>query len=148
MLANLTRSVSLLLSSGSTLISFALSLFSKLPSMPPRRRPKVSLSRPVFERGFATHTHQDWKLQDIPDLVDPDPLRYAIVAPIVDDLHEAGNWRLSLGLRRNREHMYCEKDGGPWPPFTLEELPGWTKKVAPVDKDRLRLSVPLKSLDV
>lgn len=44
--------------------------------------------------------------------------------------------------------MYYEKDGGPWPPFTLEELPGWTKKVAPVDKDRLRLSVPLKSLDV
>ncbi|GFG10515.1 hypothetical protein IFM61392_06436 [Aspergillus lentulus] len=55
--------------------------------------------------------------------------------------------RFALGLRRNREHVYREEDGDPWPPFTPEELPGWTKKVAPADKDLLRLSVPPESLD-
>ncbi|GAQ10371.1 hypothetical protein ALT_7692 [Aspergillus lentulus] len=65
---------------------------------------------------------RDWKLRDIPDPGDPDPLR-------------------------NREHVYREEDGDPWPPFTPEELPGWTKKVAPADKDLLRLSVPPESLD-
>jgi hypothetical protein len=57
-------------------------------------------------------------------------------------------WRLSLGLRRNREHVYREEDGDPWPPFTPEELPDWTKKVAPIDKELLRLSVPPESLDM
>ena len=90
---------------------------------------------------------RNWKLQDIPDPKDPDPLRYAIVASIVEELHEAVNWRLSLGLRRNEIHVYREKDGDPWPPFTPEELPGWTKNVAPIDKDLLRLSVPPESLD-
>lgn len=88
-----------------------------------------------------------WKLHDIPDPEDPDPLRYAIVASIVDELCEAVNWRLSLGLRRNREHIYREEDEDPWPPFTPEELPKWTKNVAPIDKNLLRLSVPQKSLD-
>ncbi|KAJ5106150.1 hypothetical protein N7456_002825 [Penicillium angulare] len=88
-----------------------------------------------------------WKLQDIPDPKDPDPLRYAIVASIVEELHDAVNWRLSLGLRRNEEHIYREEDGDPWPPFTPEELPSWTRKVAPIDKDLLRLSVPPESLD-
>ena len=90
---------------------------------------------------------RDWKLGDIPDPRDPDPLRYAIIASIVDELHEAVNWRLSLGLRRHGEHVYREEDGDPWPPFTPEELPDWTKKVAPIDKDLLRLSVPPESLD-
>ncbi|KAJ5091891.1 hypothetical protein NUU61_006761 [Penicillium alfredii] len=90
---------------------------------------------------------ENWKLQDIPDPRDPDPLRYAILASIMEELHEAVNWRLSLGLRRNREHVYRERDSDPWPPFTPEELPGWTKKVPPIDRDLLRLSVPSDSLD-
>lgn len=43
--------------------------------------------------------------------------------------------------------MHREEDGDPWPPFTPEELPYWTKSVAPIDKDLLRLSVPAESLD-
>ncbi|PLB54913.1 hypothetical protein P170DRAFT_470348 [Aspergillus steynii IBT 23096] len=90
---------------------------------------------------------RDWKLKDIPDPNDPDPLRYAIIASIVEELHEAVNWRLSLGLRRNKEHVYREEDGDPWPPFTPEELPLWTEKVPPIDKDLLSVSVPPESLD-
>ncbi|KAJ5915762.1 hypothetical protein N7454_010903 [Penicillium verhagenii] len=56
-----------------------------------------------------------WKLQSIPDPKDPDPLRYAIVASIVEELYDAVNWRLSLGLRRNGKHIYREEDGDPWP---------------------------------
>ncbi|KAJ5782911.1 hypothetical protein N7457_004685 [Penicillium paradoxum] len=88
-----------------------------------------------------------WTLKDIPDPKDPDPLRYAIIASIVEELHAAVNWRLGLGLRRNREHVYREEDGDPWPPFTPEELPSWAKAVAPIDKDLLGRSVPPESLD-
>jgi hypothetical protein len=88
-----------------------------------------------------------WKLRDIPDPRDSDPLRYAIIASIVEELHEAVNWRLSLGLRRNREHVYRDRDDDPWPPFTPEELPDWTRKVAPIDRDLLRLEVPPEMLD-
>ncbi|KAJ5181356.1 hypothetical protein N7491_000908 [Penicillium cf. griseofulvum] len=90
---------------------------------------------------------QNWRLRDVPDPRDPDPLCYAMVDSIMEELHEAVNWRLSLGLRRNREHVYREEDGDPWPPFTPEELPTWTSHVMPMDKDLLRLSVPPESLD-
>ena len=90
---------------------------------------------------------KDWRMEDIPDPKDPDPLRYAIIASIVEELHEAVNWRLGLGLRRNREHVFREEDEDPWPPFTPEKLPGWTKRVPAIDKDQLKESVPPESLD-
>ncbi|CAG8143842.1 unnamed protein product [Penicillium olsonii] len=89
----------------------------------------------------------DWKLEDIPDPQDPDPLRYAVVASIMEELHEAVNWRLGLGLRRNKQHVFREEDGDPWPPFTPEILPKWTAKVPPLDKDLLRQSIPASSID-
>lgn len=90
---------------------------------------------------------RDWKLRDIPDPQDPDPLRYAVIASIVEELHDAVNWRLSLGLRRTREHVYREDDGDPWPPFTPEECPCWTQEVPPIDKELLGISVPPEALD-
>lgn len=89
----------------------------------------------------------DWKLENIPDPKDPDPLRYAIIASITEELHDAVNWRLSLGLRRNEEHVYREEDSDPWPPFTPEKLPAWTTGVAPIDKNQLKEEVPPGSLD-
>ncbi|OJK02583.1 hypothetical protein ASPACDRAFT_39890 [Aspergillus aculeatus ATCC 16872] len=88
-----------------------------------------------------------WKLQHIPDPKDADPLRYAVIACIVEELHQAINWRLSLGLRRSGEHVYRETDEHSWPPYVAEELPEWTRKVAPIDKDLLRRSVPPEKLD-
>ncbi|KAK4868540.1 hypothetical protein LT330_006742 [Penicillium expansum] len=89
----------------------------------------------------------DWKLGEIPDPKDENPLRYAMIASIMEELHEAVNWRLGLGLRRNREHVFREEDGDPWPPFTPEKLPDWTKNVAPIDESLLRLSVPVEMVD-
>ncbi|CAG8429242.1 unnamed protein product [Penicillium salamii] len=91
--------------------------------------------------------HPDWKLADIPDPKNPDPLRYAVIASITEEIHEALNWRLGLGLRRNKEHVYREDDSDPWPQFTPEELPQWTAKVAPIDKEQLKKAVPRESLD-
>ncbi|KAJ0414257.1 hypothetical protein BJY00DRAFT_34991 [Aspergillus carlsbadensis] len=88
-----------------------------------------------------------WEIRDIPDPKDPDPLRYSILASIVEELHEAVNWRLSLGLRRNRKHVYREKNSDPLPTYIPEELPQWTKNVGPLDKGLLRLSVPHEVLD-
>ncbi|KAL3464493.1 hypothetical protein BJX64DRAFT_91811 [Aspergillus heterothallicus] len=88
-----------------------------------------------------------WKLRDIPDPMDIDPLRYSILASIVEELHEAINWRLSLGLRRNRQHIHRDEDSDPLPAFTSEELPAWTRKVGPIDKELLRHSVPAEILD-
>ena len=88
-----------------------------------------------------------WRLRDIPDPKDPDPIRYAVVACILEELHKAVNWRLSLGLRRNGEHVYRERDGDPWPAFVPEDLPGWTESVLPIDKELLKQSVPSYKLD-
>lgn len=54
---------------------------------------------------------------------------------------------MSLGLRRNGEKVLREDEGDPWPPFTPEELPNWTAKVAPIDKGQLKQTVPPSSLD-
>ncbi|PYI28868.1 hypothetical protein BP00DRAFT_250112 [Aspergillus indologenus CBS 114.80] len=89
----------------------------------------------------------DWKLRYIPDPQDPDPLRYAVVACIVEELHRAVNWRLSLGLRRNGERIYRDREDDPWPPYHPEDLPGWTKSVLPIDKALLEQSVPAEVLD-
>lgn len=100
-----------------------------------------------WETEYFVFSQPKWRLQDIPDPMDPDPLRYAMIASIVEELGEAINWRLSLGLRRNGEHVYREKDTDPLPLFTPEILPGWTKKVPPMDKELLKSSVPADHLD-
>ncbi|GAD96274.1 hypothetical protein PVAR5_4924 [Paecilomyces variotii No. 5] len=100
--------------------------------------------------GYETEyffSRPEWKLQNIPDPKDSDSLRYAVIACIVEELHEAFNWRLSLGLRRNDQHIFREKNDDPLPPFIPEGLPSWTKNVAPIDKGLLRQSVPPDKLD-
>lgn len=92
--------------------------------------------------------HSDWRLRDIPDPSDPDPVRYAILACIVEELHKSFNWKLSLGLKRIGELAIRERDEDPWPEFVAEELPGWTKNVAPIDKELLRNSVPPHKLNM
>lgn len=72
-----------------------------------------------YETEYFFH-RSDWKLQNIPDPKDPDPIRYAVIACIVEELHESVNWKLSLGLRRKGESVYRERGEDPWPPFVPE----------------------------
>ncbi|KAJ5366025.1 hypothetical protein N7517_008911 [Penicillium concentricum] len=87
----------------------------------------------------------DWKLGDIPDPKDEDPLRYPMIASIMEELHEAVNWRLSLGLRRNQEHVFREEDGDPWPPFTPEMEISYSRRMAKVRTLPAAISSPIQA---
>ena len=45
----------------------------------------------------------DWMPYQIPDPEDPDQVRYAIIASIVETLVESFNWRACYGIQRNRQ---------------------------------------------
>ncbi|KAL3440452.1 hypothetical protein BJX65DRAFT_300483 [Aspergillus insuetus] len=90
---------------------------------------------------------RDTALRSIYHPADSDPLRYSILASIVEELHETVNWRLSLGLRRNHAHVYHEKNSDPLPTFIPEELPPWTRNIGPLHKGLLSVSVPPEVLD-
>lgn len=75
-----------------------------------------------------------WTLDRIPDPCDPDPVRYAILACIAEELADGFNWRLSIGMRRLKsQHIYRECIYDELPPFTPMVPPSWTKHVPPVD---------------
>ncbi|ESZ91175.1 DNA-binding protein [Sclerotinia borealis F-4128] len=79
------------------------------------------------------HYEKNWTLSSIPDPKDPDPVRYAIVACIVEELVNSFNWRLALGMRRNGENIRRQKNGDPWPPYTPVVGPDWTRSVPPIE---------------
>lgn len=95
---------------------------------------------------FWYQFRKQWALHLIPDPQDPDPVRYAILACLVEELVCAFNWRLSLGMRRNRAHVYRERDADPYPPFTPERFPDWTTNVPAIDK-RMVADFPPVMLD-
>jgi hypothetical protein len=47
--------------------------------------------------------HSDWPIKDIPDPQDPDPVRYAVLASLVEELVDAFNFKIERGLRRGVE---------------------------------------------
>ncbi|KAF3480023.1 uncharacterized protein GIQ15_06999 [Arthroderma uncinatum] len=81
--------------------------------------------------------YRGWKLDAIKDPQDSDPVRYAILASLVEELVTAFNWRLSLGMRRNRKHILRQTDDEPYPPYTPVSGPEWTKYVPPIPPDSL-----------
>lgn len=83
---------------------------------------------------FWYQSRKRWALHLIPDPADPELVRYAVLACLVEELVCAFNWRLSLGMRRNGEHQYRERNSDPYPQFVPERLPSWTKNVPPVDR--------------
>lgn len=77
-------------------------------------------------------------MQDIEDPNDhSDPIRYAILACLVEELVKAFNWRLSLGMRRNRQHVIRETDDDPYPPYVPITGPEWTRSVSSITPDLL-----------
>ncbi|KAJ3546768.1 hypothetical protein NMY22_g1917 [Coprinellus aureogranulatus] len=85
----------------------------------------------IMLEGYYFFHRADWKVKDIPDPQDPDPVRYALLASIVEHMVVSYNWKISLGIRRHlrrqpaasyRAHRE-EKDK----PF--EEAPAWAAKV-------------------
>lgn len=78
---------------------------------------------------FFFHNERHWKLSRIPDPKDPDPTRYAILASMVEALVDAFNWRLQLGLRRDKSMDESEQRTTN---FDREEAPVWAAIVKPL----------------
>ncbi|GLI74355.1 hypothetical protein PoHVEF18_002592 [Penicillium ochrochloron] len=96
---------------------------------------------------FWYQSREAWAAHRIPDPHDVDPVRYAILACIAEELARAFNWRMSLGMRRDKsKHIYRKTFEDPLPPFTPETAPSWTRWVAPIDVDALA-NLPTDFLD-
>ncbi|KAM5461785.1 hypothetical protein MferCBS49748_007069 [Microsporum ferrugineum] len=80
---------------------------------------------------FFFHCESRWSLACIPDPEDKDPVRYALLASMVEALVDAFNWRLELGIRRDKSLDRSEQRSTN---FTREEAPSWTSKVGPIEK--------------
>ena len=77
-----------------------------------------------------------WRIKDMPDPRDPNPVRYAILASLLESMVEAYNWKIKLGLRRgvgvtNKEQDKTFRED---PNMPFEEVPSWALLVPPVDE--------------
>lgn len=77
-----------------------------------------------------------WSLASIPDPQDTNPVRYAMLASIVEELVKAFNWRLSNGQRRDKKHV-VRTTANPHPPYVPEVAPAWTASVPPIRAEDL-----------
>lgn len=75
---------------------------------------------------FFFHTESRWLLSAVPDPRDDDPVRYAMLASMMEALVDAFNWRLELGIRRDNTLDRSEKRATN---FKREVAPSWTAKV-------------------
>ncbi|QRV86434.1 DNA-binding protein [Ceratobasidium sp. AG-Ba] len=79
--------------------------------------------------------HSDWPIQDIPDPKDPDPVRYAVLASLVEELANAFNEKIENGLRRGMElyeidyRALAREENKP-----LETCPGWALQVPALEQ--------------
>ncbi|KAI9807058.1 MAG: hypothetical protein M1825_005775 [Sarcosagium campestre] len=80
---------------------------------------------------FFFHKELRWSLERLPDPQDEDPIRYAVLASMAEALVDAFNWRLELGLRRNKVRDESEQRRTN---FIKEVAPPWTSKVGPLEK--------------
>lgn len=62
----------------------------------------------------------------MPDPSDDDPVRYAILASLVEALVDAFNWKMQLGIRRG-EDAALDKSVNRATDFSKEEPPSWTR---------------------
>ncbi|KAL7620653.1 hypothetical protein AAE478_009648 [Parahypoxylon ruwenzoriense] len=83
---------------------------------------------------FFYRTEATWRLSQIPDPQDANPVRYALLASFVEALVSAFDWKLEQGLRRDGSRNV--EDGGVKIPF--EAAPSWTSRVKPL-AERLNL---------
>jgi hypothetical protein len=82
------------------------------------------------------HRGRKWSLRSIPDPCDLDPVRYAMLASIAEELVRAFNWRLQHGQRRNGKNISRTKEN-PWPIYNPEVVPSWTAFVPPIQAEDL-----------
>ncbi|KNG82569.1 hypothetical protein ANOM_009940 [Aspergillus nomiae NRRL 13137] len=88
---------------------------------------------------FWGQVRQSWTICCIPDPDDRDPIRYAILASTAEELADAFNWRLGLGLRRDRaKNIYRNTLDDELPPCESEIAPDWTQNGPAIDYHWIR----------
>ncbi|KAE8373552.1 hypothetical protein BDV26DRAFT_285021 [Aspergillus bertholletiae] len=89
---------------------------------------------PAEVEYFWHQVRRSWAVHRIPDPNDSDPIRYAILASIAEELADAFNWRLGLELRRDiTKNIYHESFDDELPPFVPDGAPCWTSSLPAVD---------------
>ncbi|KAJ7187155.1 hypothetical protein C8R46DRAFT_285219 [Mycena filopes] len=95
----------------------------------------------MLDSQYMFHRQAHWRLADMPDPQDPDPVRYAILASLMEDLVDSFNYKIKMGLRRgitiDEPWLIGDFKKDPNPPF--ESAPSWVKAVGPLT-DFLQLS--------
>ncbi|KAJ7666680.1 hypothetical protein DFH06DRAFT_1184461 [Mycena polygramma] len=90
----------------------------------------------MMDSQYMFHEQAHWRLADIPDPRDPDPIRYAILASLAEDLVDSFNYKITMGLRRgitlDKPWLIGEFKKDPHPP--LESAPSWTSAVGPLSQ--------------
>lgn len=102
----------------------------------------------IMEEGmYFFHYQTGWRVKDIPDPRDPDPLRYTILACLAEALVEAFNFKIKLGLRRGITHdkpllipLFREELEPPY-----EEPPDWCTTVQPLEETLVIVPSLIKS---
>ncbi|KAI1935498.1 hypothetical protein LOZ12_005740 [Ophidiomyces ophidiicola] len=94
---------------------------------------------------FFHHSEPSWSLACLPDPQDNDPVRYSILASMVEALVEAFNCRLELGIRRDNTTDLSEERSSN---FTSEKAPSWTSDVTAVTKTLVFCEVGSGSSDM
>lgn len=74
-----------------------------------------------------------WQLSRMPDPGESDPVRYAVLASLVEALADAFNWRMQLGIRRG-EDAPRDRSADRATNFSKEEPPSWTGNAVAVKK--------------
>ncbi|CZT09314.1 uncharacterized protein RAG0_14113 [Rhynchosporium agropyri] len=77
----------------------------------------------IFRRGSKR-----WQLSQIPDPQDADPVRYAVLASLVEALVDVFNWKMELGIRRGGRP--CDQSEERATNFTREVNLSWTQGVS------------------
>ncbi|CAJ2500458.1 Uu.00g033110.m01.CDS01 [Anthostomella pinea] len=88
---------------------------------------------------FWKHAEPAWALRLLPKpraCGHPDLQRDAVMASFLEDVVNAFNWRLELGLRRGAPLVERADDGTP-APFVPERCPDWVAQVGPLPETLL-----------
>lgn len=84
---------------------------------------------------FWRRPEDEWSLESIPDPTDGDPVRYAVLASLMEAMVDAFNWRLELGLRRGGKRWVEREDDGTAAPFVPEVVPAWAERVPALEDE-------------
>ncbi|KIM47316.1 hypothetical protein M413DRAFT_7834 [Hebeloma cylindrosporum] len=90
----------------------------------------------VMVEGQYFFRRTGWRLKEIPDPKDPNPLRYAILASLVESMVESYNYKISKGARREKRILTAEENKALWedPNKPFEAAPSWTSHVPPLEE--------------